>query len=335
MKKILKNFIIVLFIFLGINNVSAANYLTSFKLELEKSEYFNSIKNSEIVDDISMYSSADEHGNNVLHLDLIMEGQTYTTEYTFNNETSVMTYSKVGSKQYDIIYNDILLNYFIKEKKYNAQKFYTYIYTNDDLTLEKDGIEYSFGEMYTEEEMQQIMKDWQEYWESLTPEEQNELEGIGFGNPEIFTKLKLDFKNGLKTYDESLIPFYYFENEKQEFEISKDKNLTFKIDAEFELFDKIYIDDKEVEKSNYTAKSGSTIITFNDEYTKKLSEGKHAIKVTFTDGEFAITEFTIKQAVKNPDTGITFGYGILISTILMSFIAYILVRKQSKFLKHN
>ena len=251
-----------------------------------------------------------------------------------------MTYSKIGSKIYDDYYNAELINYFAEENNYNILKLYTYIYDNENLTLEQDGIEYSFGPMYTEEEFEIISKQWeeefQEYWESLTDEEKEQFQGaIGNGNPLIFTELKLDFKNGLKNYDESLIPYYYFfEETKQHFDGSKDKTLTFEIGAEFDLFDKVYVNGKEIDKSNYEAKSGSTVITLKEDYLKTLKDGEYTLKVTFTDNEFAQTTFTVKQAVTNPDTGIDLGYGAMLLLILVSGAAYVLIRKQSKF-KHN
>jgi len=42
-----------------------------------------------------------------------------------------------------------------------------------------------------------------------------------------------------------------------------------------------------------------------------------------------------ENTVENPDTGINLGYSLLVLIILISGIAYMIIRKQSKFLKHN
>ena len=46
----------------------------------------------------------------------------------------------------------------------------------------------------------------------------------------------------------------------------------------------VFVDGKEVDKANYTAKAGSTIITFKESYVETLSAGELTITVTFTDG---------------------------------------------------
>ncbi|NLK96272.1 MAG: hypothetical protein GX275_13975 [Clostridiales bacterium] len=67
---------------------------------------------------------------------------------------------------------------------------------------------------------------------------------------------------------------------------------TIRIDGDFAKFVDLYIDGKLVDKKYYTAKSGSTIITFTSEYMKTLSLGTHNIKVKYTDG-YAETTMTI------------------------------------------
>ena len=58
------------------------------------------------------------------------------------------------------------------------------------------------------------------------------------------------------------------EGENQEVKVDAEKGITFKIDADYSLFDKLYIDGKEVPKQYYTVKSGSTIITLSADYAK-------------------------------------------------------------------
>lgn len=70
-----------------------------------------------------------------------------------------------------------------------------------------------------------------------------------------------------------------------------------------------------------------------DEQEKKeedIKEEKEEIKT-----ENKKEENTSKDKVENPKTGMNLGFGILILVILMGGIGYFLIRKQSKFPKHN
>lgn len=96
--------------------------------------------------------------------------------------------------------------------------------------------------------------------------------------------------------------YKYLEGENQNYTINKDNELTFRIDAEYSLFDKVFIDNELVDANNYTSKEGSTIITFNKEYINNLSVGEHTLKVVFNDGE-ATTKFSVlKEKIENPST---------------------------------
>ena len=94
----------------------------------------------------------------------------------------------------------------------------------------------------------------------------------------------------------------FLEGENQNYTINKDNELTFRIDTEYSLFDKVFIDNELVNANNYTSKEGSTIITFNKEYINNFSVGEHTLKVVFNDGE-ATTKFSVvKEKIENPST---------------------------------
>ena len=110
------------------------------------------------------------------------------------------------------------------------------------------------------------------------------------------------------------------EPEKYEFVSGKtatyeDKELTFKLNGLYSLFDKLYINDVELSKDNYTVVEGSTIITLKNEYLKTLSANTYKIKATYKNGSSDETIFTIKEktisneqnptvsSVENPNTG--------------------------------
>ena len=99
----------------------------------------------------------------------------------------------------------------------------------------------------------------------------------------------------------------------QTYTINKDDNLTFRINADYSLFEnggKVYVNGTET--TEYTSKSGSTIITLNKDFVNSLSVGEHTLKVAFNNGGEAITKFTIAKAEEtkteestsnNPKTG--------------------------------
>ena len=83
--------------------------------------------------------------------------------------------------------------------------------------------------------------------------------------------------------------------------IAQGKELTFRFDIDYDTFKtygEIWIDEMRIEEDNYTSKSGSTIITFKDEFTKTLAEGSHHIEVPLAQGRLGIakTDFTIEKA---------------------------------------
>lgn len=103
---------------------------------------------------------------------------------------------------------------------------------------------------------------------------------------------------------EEVIPkeYKFTEGANQTYTIDESKNATFRIDADYSLFtNKVYVDNKLVDSTNYDSKTGSTVITLKDEYLKTLSVGEHTLKATFTDGGEATTKFIVKAKQQNID----------------------------------
>ena len=73
--------------------------------------------------------------------------------------------------------------------------------------------------------------------------------------------------------------------------------LTFKVNGEFNKFTGLKIDDKEVDKSSYTVKSGSTIVTLSADYLNTLTIGTHKINFMYDDGEIS-TNFKVSEVAK-------------------------------------
>ena len=96
--------------------------------------------------------------------------------------------------------------------------------------------------------------------------------------------------------------YKFTEGANQTYTIDESKNATFRIDADYSLFtNKVYVDNKLVDSTNYDSKTGSTVITLKDEYLKTLSVGEHTLKVAFTDGGEATTKFIVKAKQQNID----------------------------------
>ena len=72
------------------------------------------------------------------------------------------------------------------------------------------------------------------------------------------------------------------------------KELSFTSDAIYEDFIRVDVDGKTVDESNYTVRSGSTIVTLNADYVASLSEGNHTLSIVSTSGT-ATAGFTINK----------------------------------------
>jgi len=96
------------------------------------------------------------------------------------------------------------------------------------------------------------------------------------------------------------IEYKVIEGAEQTYTITEDTEARFKIDADYSLFNnKVYVDNVLVDSSNYTSKSGSTIIVLNKDYVDTLAAGEHTLKVAFADGGEAETTFTIVRKAEN------------------------------------
>ena len=104
------------------------------------------------------------------------------------------------------------------------------------------------------------------------------------------------------TYDGNIQPTLV-SGENQSYVLGTNEELTFKSDADLNDFQKLLVDNEEVDSDYYTLKEGSTIVTLNKEYLNKLSKGSHSLQIVSTNGTVA-TVFTIreKETSKNENT---------------------------------
>lgn len=96
--------------------------------------------------------------------------------------------------------------------------------------------------------------------------------------------------------------------------------ITFTANGPFSKFVGIKVDGKDVDNADYEAKSGSTIITLNQKFLKKLSTGKHTITVIYTDGEASGT-FLIRAEAGTPATGDNFNILLWTSVMIVNLAA--------------
>ena len=102
-------------------------------------------------------------------------------------------------------------------------------------------------------------------------------------------------------YDDLTKDYNFLDNtENQIINLKKLSDFILIVDADLDKFLNIEFDGKILDTKNYTTKSGSTIITFNNDFIASLDEGIHNIKVNFTDGS-AETTLNITN-VSNPKT---------------------------------
>lgn len=105
------------------------------------------------------------------------------------------------------------------------------------------------------------------------------------------------------TDDEELTPtidtttYEFIEGANQTYTIGVDETATFRLSTDFSLFENggaVYVDGTETKE--YTASSGSTIITLSKAFMSSLSEGEHTLKVAFNTGKSVETKFIVAKA---------------------------------------
>ncbi len=134
--------------------------------------------------------------------------------------------------------------------------------------------------------------------------------------------------------------YKFLEGMGQSYNISKDEKLRFRVNMEYKDFidgGKVYIDKKEVDPKYYELSEGSTIIIFDDEYSKSLSLGKHEIVTKLKDGSSCKTDFTIKESIIdnpiinkiiNPNTGDVIILVIVVLLLSLGIYNYLKYKKR-------
>lgn len=271
----------------------------------------------------------------------------FDINFSYDDKTGILSLTKAASSEkltvkqnswYDIVCN-IILDRFIKYKGYEKDFAYGAMRIGD--TLEETGFYEDWEYYYTKEEQEQ---NWKDFVESLG----NKYEpGMGYPEPTLTTEWQLDIVNGLKYYR-------YFDEQNQykqdfvkyEYDLKEIDSLSFRFIVELDRFEnKVYLDGELLDSSNYTVKSGSTIIELKPEFIKTLENGDHNLTASFditdvsayfkiTNAEVAQSNTQNKEKVDNPKTGSTFGYSELIVFGLLGMIVLIILGKSKKLIKN-
>ena len=130
-------------------------------------------------------------------------------------------------------------------------------------------------------------------------------------------------------YVNQIFLYKFLEGQDQTF---KDKDLIVKTNGDISKLLRIEVNDKELDKSNYEIKSGSTILTLNKKYLSSLSNGTYRLKFVYNDGELDTTFIINNSDSNNPKTGDNILFYTL--TLFISFIGIVgiglLIRKTLK-----
>lgn len=101
------------------------------------------------------------------------------------------------------------------------------------------------------------------------------------------------------------IKFEFTKGQNSTYKAEDTDGIEFRITGPLSLYNKAYINGVELDKTNYTLKSGSTILILTDKYLKTLAIGDYTLKVEYTNETNAEAKFTIasiqKEPIKNGD----------------------------------
>ena len=151
-----------------------------------------------------------------------------------------------------------------------------------------------------------------------------------------------DLVERLQRLLEELVDYAVIEGNGSKWQKGAKTGLCFTANGAYSKFTGIEVDGKAVEKSNYTAVSGSTIITLKPEYLENLSLGDHTFTVQYTDGEASAT-FTITKkpagaagsGTQSPHTGDNRNMLLWLALLFASGCAFfsMLIYKKKRFAK--
>lgn len=282
-------------------NVAKANLKTSSNDEINLTETTIEDVIDSLKSDEDFTSNKDENGRIIYKNEITYEDNSIKIEniyysYDYHNiyftcEDGILTYETgeitnfyeaEETLEYEM-WAHALINYALQANGYTQEQVYEYLESEDNkLDFETNGIEYKIiGE-----------------------------EKTFTGGPYDITttvapiSIKIDFERAnidVANIETASKEYKVLEGAEQKYKIGESKNLTFRFDIDYDTFKtygEIWLDEKRIEEDNYTSKSGSTVITFNDEFINTLSEGEHHLEIPLAQGRLGIakTNFYIEKA---------------------------------------
>ena len=128
-------------------------------------------------------------------------------------------------------------------------------------------------------------------------------EGTIINNGRVNSNTKIE---GIDDNDINPASYDFIAGSEPVFTKGKDKEVVFKIDANFNLFvdgGKVFVNGELLDSEDYTANTGSTIITLSKKYLESLSNGNYELRVEFNNGAVSTTTFTVVDpTLVNPNT---------------------------------
>lgn len=94
------------------------------------------------------------------------------------------------------------------------------------------------------------------------------------------------------------------EGEDQDIDVNEVDGLTVRFSGDCDLFNKLNIDGKDINISDYEVVCGSTIVTLKKSLLLTLGNGEHDIKAFYANGNFAETHFILEGVPEVPNTGL-------------------------------
>ena len=229
---------------------------------------------------------------------LVIEHTDYTYDYRnihFDCENGVLVYKVDEIADYDeassvmeySMWAIIIMQYALEVNGYTDEEISAFFNSsNVEFDYEKNGIE--FKELGEEQEFKGDDGDL-----TITPV----LIKIDFERASIDSETGKGEDTPKTGADTKGKKYKVLDGGNQKFDKSKGGKLTFRFDIDYDTFvkeGKVYIDKKEVASKKYTLSEGSTIVTFDEDYAKTLSVGKHTITVSVNNGE-ASADFTVSE----------------------------------------
>ena len=114
----------------------------------------------------------------------------------------------------------------------------------------------------------------------------------------------------------------------QNYKVASTEGISFVCDGPLEKFESVAVDGKAVSAQNYTATSGSTLLTFKNSYLDTLDTGIHSIKFYYTDGESSEGKFNISESYHEEKHEFPWFWFIIL--LLAAVVIYVLYRAYKK-----